>query len=232
MKATLQIMGADLLVRAPGSAVPEIRLDGAEAEGRLKDWAKRYDAATRVSDAAALFAIGREMVQWLDASGWASAWIGATGARQLEILVASAEPPLAQALLDAPWELLAGSDGHLADDAVQLFELARRIGAPGAAWAPRHADLQLLFMAAAPDQVQALNFEEEEAGILEATARLPLHLFVEESGNVEFCGERLTQEGPFEALHLSCHGDLDPAGGAVLALEDEIGGLALTPAGE
>jgi hypothetical protein len=40
-------------------------------------------------------------------------------------------------------------------------------------------------------------------------------------------GDRLNLDGPFEALHLSCHGDIARRG-PVLALEDETGARALT----
>ncbi|MEW6218891.1 MAG: CHAT domain-containing protein [Thermodesulfobacteriota bacterium] len=140
--------------------------------------------------------------------------------------------PLAHAMLDAPWELLANRDGFLADDAVQIFEVARRIDRPREAIAPRHRDLQLLFMAAAPRGASALDFEAEEAAILAATERLPLHLAVEESGMARLLKERLAQDGPFEALHLSCHGDVHPRLGHVLALEDEAGDLAPATAAE
>src|SRR5438477_2568099 len=63
-----------------------------------------------------------------------------------------------------------------------------------------------------------LDYEQEEAGILQATIGLPLDLSVEESGAIEFLGERIAQDGPFEALHLSCHGDF-VKGHPVLALE-------------
>jgi hypothetical protein len=82
-----------------------------------------------------------------------------------------------------------------------------------------------MFMAAAPQGQQELDFEAEEAAILEATQRLPLRLVVEETGNREFLGERLnSDEGPFEALHLSCHGDIDAKAGPILLLESAEGG--------
>ncbi len=77
-----------------------------------------------------------------------------------------------------------------------------------------------MFMAAAPQGQHELDFEAEEAAILAATQRLPLRLVVEETGNATFLGERLcSDEGSFEALHLSCHGDIDPALGPILLLE-------------
>lgn len=89
-----------------------------------------------------------------------------------------------------------------------------------------------MFMAAAPEGPSVLDFEAEEAAILQATARLPIHLVVEESGAARFLGERLDLDGPFEALHLSCHGDIHPQRGHVLVLEDEVGDVALADAGE
>ena len=232
MKASIRILGTDLLCRSQDSTHPESRLDGSGALPALQGWAARYDIACRRGDDAALLAIGRELFEWLDPSGWAGAWARGGGPRQLEIRVSGVDSPLALALLDAPWELLALPEGHLADDSVQLFELARRIGEEAPPPEPRHADLQLLFMAAAPRGEHPLSFEEEESAILTATQRLPLHLVVEESGAPGPLGERLDLDGPFEALHLSCHGDIDPAQGPVLALEDETGALALTTVGQ
>jgi hypothetical protein len=109
---------------------------------------------------------------------------------------------------------------------VQLFIVIRRIGDRRKPLVARHADLQLMFMVAAPQGQRDLDFEAEEAAILEATQRLPLRLVVEETGSREFLGERLnSDEGPFEALHLSCHGDIDVTAGPILLLESAEGGL-------
>jgi hypothetical protein len=234
MHPHIQQIGGDLLCRAPESQPPELRLGGEAARAALEGWAERYGLAVGANDAAALLTIGRELFAWLDATGWATAWARATGPRALEIRVEDPSAPLGRALLDAPWELLAGKDGHLAEDAVQLFELVRRIGPTGTGEpiAARHSDLQLLFMAAAPAGQSVLSYEAEEAAILQATDHLPLHLVVEESGAAQYLGERLDLDGPFEALHLSCHGDIDPERGPVLALEDDLGGMAPTGPGE
>ena len=232
MKATIQIVGADLLCRSLGTLVPESRIDGATAKATLQGWAERYNKATQRGDEADFFAIGRALFDWMNPNGWASAWAKGSGPRQLEIVVDDPAEPLARALLDTPWELLAHEQGYLADDAVQLFELSRRVGLEGSPAEPRHGDLQLIFMAAAPAGENPLAFEDEESAILEATQRLPLHLVVEESGCIQFLGERLDLDGPFEALHLSCHGDIDRNMGPLLALEDETGQLALTDVGQ
>jgi hypothetical protein len=72
-----------------------------------------------------------------------------------------------------------------------------------------------------------LSFEAEEAAILQATSRKPLHLFVEETGSAEWLQDRLQDrlvaDAPFDVLHLSCHGDIDKRAGPVLLLEDDVG---------
>ncbi|WP_291992172.1 CHAT domain-containing protein [Candidatus Accumulibacter sp. ACC003] len=232
MIASVEPIGTDVLCRSTGTATSELRLDGEQLLGALADWSERYARAVANGMAGELLAIGREMFDRLDGNGWASAWAQATGPRTFEVRVDDFGTYLARALLDAPWELLASRDGHLAGDHVQLFELARRVGVASAPLAARYDDLQLMFMAAAPQGASVLDFEAEEAAILEATKGLPLHLVVEESGAAAFLGERLRLDGPFEALHLSCHGTIDPTHGSVLLLEDTAGDLAPADAGE
>ncbi len=231
MRATLELLGTDLVCRADGPAL-ECRIDGDTLQPVLRSLAERYDRAVSASDSDALPAIGRELLQALDASGWATAWAAGAGARDLEIRVAEPNLPFAAALLDAPWELLAGPQGFLADDESQLFELTRRVGAPAPVAAPRHADLQLMFMSAAPVGADELDFEAEEGAILQATQSLPLHLVVEESGSAQPLAERLALDGPFEAVHLSCHGGIDPKRGPFLAFEDAQGAMMPAFAGD
>lgn len=232
MQATLEHVGHDVVCRAPGATPAEYRIDGETLRPALLALATRYDHAVRTGDNDALPMLGRELLGLMDATGWATAWAAAAGARSLEIRVADPAAPLAAALLDAPWELLATAAGFLADDASQLFELTRRIGSPATPVAPRHADLQLMFMAAAPIGADELDFEAEEGAILQATLGLPLHLVVEESGAAQPLAERLAQDGPFEALHLSCHGNIDPKRGPILAFEDVQGAMQPAFAGD
>ena len=173
MKAIVQIVCADLLCRSLGTPALESRIDGASAPVKLQGWAARYSRATRLGDEVELFAIGREMFDWLNPSGWVAAWAKAAGPHELEIRVDDPAEPLARAILEAPWELLARESGYLADDAVQLFELYRRVGGEGSPAEPGFGDLQLMFMAAAPTGENPLSFEAEESEILKATKRLP-----------------------------------------------------------
>jgi len=104
----------------------------------------------------------------------------------------------------------------------RLLIVSRRIGKSQTAFTPRHADFLLMFMAAQPDETNELDIDREEAGILEATAKLPLHLRVEESGCLEFLAPCMALEASIEALHLSCHGTISN-GEPVLLLEDAKG---------
>ena len=219
----IELIGDEILcsVAAGGR---EARYQAADALGPLRGWAKRYDDALRTDHEGELAAIGAEMFAWLNKTGWASAWANGAGDRTLEIVVPGDKRAAETALLDAPWELLSRETGPLAGDDIQLFVVARRIGRREAPRAPDFADLQAMFMAAAPQGQSTLDYEGEETAILKATQRLPMRLIVEESGALEFLGPRLaSSEGPFEALHLSCHGDIDD-GQPVLLLEDAAGG--------
>ena len=233
--------GGAAAVGAGGApAIAELRRPAQATIACLTACAQRYQRALRAHDDDALPAIGRELFDWLNGNGCADAWLRGTGARVLEVRVDDGDSPLARALLEAPWELLASADGHLADDAVQLFLVSRRIGVlPTGVPQPLPAqrrDLRLLFMAAAPRQADELDFEAEEAAIAQAIEKVSAaarpQLIVEESGSAAGIARRLADEGGCEALHLSCHGDLDPQHGAYLALEDDYGDLLPASAGD
>jgi len=135
------------------------------------------------------------MFAWLDEAGWASAWADGPGDRVLEIRAQRRNDARDVALLDAPWELLARDGLPLALDATRPFAVARRIGAPTAVWELQHRDLQLMFMAAAPEGQVDLDFEREEAAILAATrGDGRVHVVVEETGALTFLGGRLASE--------------------------------------
>ena len=104
------------------------------------------------------------------------------------------------AFLDAPWELLTDKDGFLARRAIKPYQPARRLGPASKPAEPVHADIFVLFMAAAPIDQGELAFEAEEAAIMQATRKLAMQLVVEESGALEPLRDRLAQEAPIEAL--------------------------------
>ncbi len=230
-------------MRLAGHAEASLDLNEATL-ARWSDWTARYRAATGPIAPGTLLDLGREMFGWLDAGGWVRAWADAGGARRLEIAAQARPTEDERKLLDLPWELLADATGHLAADAITPFEVWRRVGPAGDPVEPAHRDLSLLFMAASPrGGGRALDYEAEEATILGATERLGLSLSVEESGCAEFLGERLDGEEAFEAIHLSCHGDVLSAeaaarfvkqgaeAGPALLLETPEGGLAFISPG-
>ena len=217
--------------RAQGTPTPDVL-------AALASWAERYGRAAAAGAEVALRGIGEEIFGWLDQGGALASWL-AGPERVLEVRVDPLRPgPLAEALLAAPWEALCRDGGFLAEE-VRLFVVARRCGGSEAPAPARHSDLSLMFMAAAPEDQSELDYEAEEAAILEATrakdGRAPLaHVQVEESGALEFLAERMRLDGPFEALHLSCHGDILASDGAapspILLLETAAGdGDAIAP---
>ena len=236
LRARISILGDDILCEClEADSIPNLRIPLTDqALDLLKTWAQDYRRAVRSRDQPQFLSLGRAIFDWLDVNGWASAWVKGAGPRSLEIAAVDAESEAERALLDLPWETLANAQGCLAADAIQPFVVFRSIGRARNAtpMEPAYRDLRMLFMAASPVGQRELNFEAEEAAILEATERLPLQTAVEESGCLEFFRERLTQDGPFEAIHLSCHGDILENGSPALALENPEGGLALAEPGE
>ncbi|MFB2879936.1 tetratricopeptide repeat protein [Floridanema aerugineum] len=90
---------------------------------------------------------------------------------------------------------------------------------------PENRALNLLFMATSPLKVEPiLDFEAEEGRILEATARQPLFLAVEESGCLSELGYLIENygKGYFDVFHLTGHANLTDAG-ARFVTETEIG---------
>ncbi|WP_082650651.1 CHAT domain-containing protein [Mastigocoleus testarum] len=146
-----------------------------------------------------------------------------------------------------PWELL--HDG-------KSFLVERKPGIIPVRWVssdevkqlsikpqPENRALQMLFMATSPLNLEpVLDFEREEANILEVTARQPLTLTVEESGCLEELGFLVENYGKeygkednkqyFDVLHLTGHATIDdgvpafitesPTGEAVYSTADDI----------
>ena len=232
MQARLSILASDIHCVCEG-AEHRIPLTGASLE-TMAAWTEQYRHAVRFHDPEPLMSTGAALFAWLDTGGWATRWANAPGERTLEIAVQECGSAASKALLDLPWELLARDGDFLAADASQPFVVYRSIGCgSGAAPAePRYRDLALLFLAAAPEGQHELDFEAEEAAILEATVRLPVQVTVEESGAGLFLKDRIAQDGPFEVVHISCHGDIVDGHDPVLALETPEGRVDLTTPGD
>ncbi|UWQ13085.1 tetratricopeptide repeat protein [Aliiroseovarius sp. M344] len=214
MRLELLIDGTSVLRRMAKSGMgdPLPLVNGETANAALRDWSERYSRAVQFRTDEALLEIGREMFAWLDQGGVLADWM-LTDPRELVIQTSSQDSAdLTDALLAAPWELLADQNGFLALD-MRLFSVVRQAHGAVEPQMPDHKDIALLFMAASPRGQNSLDHEGEEAMILQATRpklgqAAPVHLQVEESGSLEFLAEAARLEGPFEALHLSCHGNI------------------------
>ncbi len=203
-----------------------------EDAAHFKDWAGRYDRAAAARNDVELLKIGQEIFAWLDADGhgWGGKLLKGSGEVCLDIVTDEEPDQDARDFLNVPWELLAREGVFLAEDELRPFCPQRRLGGAQEPRPAKHKDLAAMFMAAAPRNVKPeLNYEAEEAGILQATDNLPLLLTVEESGCATFLRDRLAEEGPFEIVQITGHGNIGPDG-PYLALEDEEGNLAPTTA--
>jgi hypothetical protein len=228
LSVRIELRGEELFCADTGEGgASSIKPLSQETLSRLKGWAERYDAAVRSSAVEPLVEIGRGIADFLnDGDRWLDRVLDGTGEIAFEIAVSGTPEERERVLLDMPWELLAPKGIFLAADNERLFRVARRLGRLQEPAVPAYRDLALLFMAAEVEGQSILNYEQEEAAILQATTSPTLNLSVEESGAVEFLGQRIADDGPFEALHLSCHGEI-VKGEPVLALENPEGGLDL-----
>jgi tetratricopeptide (TPR) repeat protein len=238
----LVVDGTGFEVLAGGERIGSRRALGPADVEWLEGLAAKYVRAVQAgSDAGVFVGLGRELFGWLD---------GDQG--QLSRLLEQAVPPLvfeiqgshspsdeAWAVLRAPFELLARPDGgFLAEDALARFCVVRRLGQPGQLAALDEFRLGLAFMASAPRGQHDLDFEAEEAAILNAVGESRVDLLVEDTGDPEQLAHRLADLGGMPVLHLSCHGlnsfSIRPgtAGVPVLMMENELGGERPTTAGD
>ena len=175
---------------------------------------------------------GQQLFDWIDrySGGWLRSVRQPAQGLGLTLDVRAA------GLRHLPWELLHDGANFLCADPFQWFTPLRRVTPPDRKhdWQPQQRQLGVLFMASSPEDVQpVLDFEAEESGILQATARKPLDLQVEESGSLQGLAERLTERADSpDVIHVSGHADIDKASGQpVFLLEDEVGLCApATPA--
>jgi len=234
MKAEISIVGNTICCRTIESG-QDSRIElTLEARTELANCQADYARAVRAGQNELMPDIGKRMYHWLNQNNWAGAWLNGQGPRELIISAHDIHSHEARLLLDTPWEILSTEDNFLAADSTREFVVSRRIAPSGTndPPAPEYADLAVAFMAAAPRGRKELDFEAEEAAIIRATRHLPLSLFVEESGCHSYLRDKLALEGPFDAVHISCHGNIIPSQGPVLILEDEEGKEAVTSPAE
>jgi len=150
-----------------------------------------------------LIRIGQQLYCWLDGvDRWLSRAI-----RQCDSDCLVLQITTQQFLSHLPWEVLHDGNQFLVkqvNPAVVPVRCMGKLGKPPSNISHR---LRILFMATDPEDVEPkLDFEREEAQILEATKGLPLELRVEESG----CISELTKVwsryiGMFDVFHLTGH---------------------------
>ena len=203
LSARIELRGEELFCADTGDGgISTVRQLTPETLARLRGWAEHYDTAVKSGALPPLVEIGRDIAAFLDdADRWLDHVLDGTGEIAFDIAVPGRPEERERILLDAPWELLAPEGKYLAEDNERLFRVTRRLGGSGAPALPAYRDLLLLFMAAEVDGQGILSYEQEEAAVLQATKGLALNLMVEESGAIEFLGQRIAQDGPFDALH-------------------------------
>ena len=95
---------------------------------------------------------------------------------------------------------------------------------------PSSRALKCIFMACSPRDTEIeLDFEGEEAKILQETNSLPLSLTVEESGSLRELGNWVTRYD-FDIIHLSAHGGFSDEGEPCLLTENEFGNVVYSTA--
>lgn len=133
-------------------------------------------------------ATGQTLFNWLDGEdGFLRRAIDAipsgAGAAVLAIHIESDAP--SQPLAHLPWELLHDGAGFLvARPNPPILPVRWKRATASTAVEAQNRALSLLFMATSPEGSTELNFEEEEARILDATRGPQIGLLVEESGNL------------------------------------------------
>jgi tetratricopeptide (TPR) repeat protein len=137
------------------------------------------------------------------------------------------------AALNLPWELLpVGGRGERlgCHKGWGLFRTPAK--APPPPPIRRGPPLRILFLAAAPTDQHALDYEKEEEAILRATATLKgARLFTAELGSFEELQALLQQVRP-HVVHLSGHGAVDRDGVGHFCFEDDAGHTDARPAAD
>ncbi|MBN3894292.1 MAG: tetratricopeptide repeat protein [Nostoc sp. NOS(2021)] len=154
---------------------------------------------------------GRRLYDWLDGSDrWLQPLLDKYRREGIVLAIATTEK-----LAHLPWEVLHDGVSFLVERVPAIVPVrwvsdstVKKLTIEGE---PENRALQVLFMATSPLDVKpVLDFEGEEARILEATKRQPLALTVEESGCLSELGYLVDgyDSGYFDVLHLTGHATL------------------------
>jgi tetratricopeptide (TPR) repeat protein len=160
---------------------------------------------------------GRRLYDWLDGSDrWLQPLLDKYRREGFVLAISTpVETQLIASLHHLPWEVLHDGNGFLVQRVPAIVPVrwvsdstVKKLTIEGE---PENRALQVLFMATSPLDVQpVLDFEGEEAQILEATKRQPLALTVEESGCLSELGYLVDgyDRDYFDVLHLTGHATL------------------------
>ncbi|MEH2204903.1 MAG: tetratricopeptide repeat protein [Nostoc sp.] len=154
---------------------------------------------------------GRRLYNWLDGSDrWLQPLLDKYQREGIALAIATSEK-----LAHLPWEVLHDGNGFLVQRVPAIVPVrwvsdttVKKLTIEGEA---ENRALQVLFMATSPLNVEpVLDFEGEEARILEATKRQALALTVEESGCLSELGYLVDgyDRDYFDVLHLTGHATL------------------------
>nr|MCM0592175.1 tetratricopeptide repeat protein [Gloeotrichia echinulata DEX184] len=152
---------------------------------------------------------GQQLYNWLDGNDrWLQSLLDKYRRQGIVLAIATTEK-----LAHLPWEVLHDGSSFLVQRGIVPLRwvsdsTVKKLTVDGE---PENRALQVLFMATSPLNVEpVLDFEAEEARILEATARQPLALTVEESGCLSELGDLVNNYDSdyFDVLHVTGHATL------------------------
>ena len=184
---------------------------------------------------------GRRLYNWLDGSDrWLQPLLDKHRREGIVLAITSLSSANAtsEKLAHLPWEVLHDGVSFLVERVPAIVPVrwvsdstVKKLTIEGE---PENRALQVLFMATSPLDVKpVLDFEAEEARILEATKRQPLALTVEESGCLSELGYLVDgyDRDYFDVLHLTGHATLQD-GQPRFITETEIGEAFYASAGD
>ncbi|KAM3098692.1 CHAT domain-containing protein, partial [Phormidesmis sp. 146-12] len=149
--------------------------------------------------------VGKQLYFWLDGD---DRWLNQALDQTSEGLVLAIE--VAERLAHLPWETMHDRTGFLVMRSNPIVIVRQVLGVAKLRELPERS-LQVMFMATDPELPgeTKLEFEREEANILDATRSLPMVLRVEESGSIDGLKDIWQRyDGALDVLHLSGHANI------------------------
>ena len=174
---------------------------------------------------------GQKLFNWLDsADRFLATAIDEAPKNVLLVLAISTTGKLGH----LPWETLHDGKSFLVESHSPRIVPIRWTDKKAASYPISNRALRVLFMATSPhDSTAPLDFEREEALILDATSKKPLILTVEESGNLDELRETITTfpDDELDVFHLTGHAT-HTKDGPQFVMESDIGTTELATGAE